>query len=183
MTDVLNETKVGMENAISYLKDEMKNIRTGRANPAMVDSVVVEVYGTQMRLKELASITVPEPRQLLINPYDVNNAPMIGKAIEKANLGLQPIVDANGVRINIPAMDEAARKEMCKLAHRKSEEAKGGIRDWRRKANDDLKAKKTSSEITEDDQKRLEKEVQNLTDKYCKIADDLEKEKEKEILG
>jgi ribosome recycling factor len=180
--EVVVATKTGMEDTISHLKAEFKNIRTGRANPAILDSVLVEVYGSSMKIRDLANVTVPESRQLLITPYDANTCGAIGKAIEKANLGIRPIVDANVVRLNVPTMDEATRKEMSKLASRKTEEAKISIRDWRRKANEELKVKKSNTQISEDDQKRLEKEVQILTDKYCKLADDLFKEKEKEIL-
>ena len=180
--DVVNATKSGMESSISHLKVEFKNIRSGRANPAILDGVLVEAYGSSMKIRDLANVTVPEARQILITPFDANLAGAIGKGIEKANLGVQPIVDANVVRINVPAMDEATRKEMAKLASRKCEDSKVSVREWRRKANEEIKAKKSSNELSEDDQKRMEKEVQNLTDKYCKIADDLFKEKEKEIL-
>src|SRR5262249_5243225 len=120
----LDQTKSKMVAAIEHLKHELNSIRTGRANPGMLDHVTVEVYGSQMRIKELASITTPEPRQLLITPFDRSHASAIGKAIEKANLGFMPIVDGNAVRIKIPAMDENMRKEMVKLCFKRLEEVK-----------------------------------------------------------
>ncbi len=106
---ILNLTEQKMQASIEHLKDELKKIRTGKANPAMVDEVKVEVYGSSMKLRDVASVTSPESRQLLITPYDRNNTDVIGKAIEKANLGFRPIVDGNVVRINIPQMDESVQ--------------------------------------------------------------------------
>ena len=113
------QTKAKMLAALEHLKAELKSIRTGRANPGMVEGVIVEVYGSPMRLKEIASVNAPESRMLLITPFDSKLASTIGKAIEKANLGLMPIVDGNMVRIKIPQMDENMRKEMVKLCHKR----------------------------------------------------------------
>ena len=132
MADIIEQTKAKMLAALEHLKNELKSIRTGRANPAMLDHIMVEVYGTNMRIKELGSITSPEPRQLLITPFDHTNKGPIAKAIEKANLGVMPIVDGNVVRIKIPQMDEAVRKEMIKLCAKRAEEAKVSIRNERR---------------------------------------------------
>lgn len=178
---VLDETEQHMQAAIDHLHGELKNIRTGRANPGLVEGVNVEVYGTMMRLQDLANVTSPEPRQLLITPYDHSNTPAVGKAIEKANLGVQPIVEGNVVRITIPAMDEALRSDMVKLCHKKREEAKVSIRNCRRDANDAIRKQKADGEIPEDVLKSLEKDIQNLTDKYCKNADEACAEKEKEV--
>ncbi|MCB1119155.1 MAG: ribosome recycling factor [Chlamydiia bacterium] len=178
----MQETKKKMEDAIDHLKHEMSGVRTGQANPAMLDSVMVEVYGTRMRIKELATVTSPEARQLLITPFDTNNTPSIGKAIEKANLGFMPVIDANAVRINVPPMDEALRKEMVKVLHRKLEDCKVSIRNVRREANDEVKQKKSSGEITEDDLKRMEKQIQDFTDQFCKKAEEMVAAKEKEVI-
>ena len=179
---IKEKTEEGMNAALNHLAQELKNIRTGRANPGILDSVTLEVYGSQMRLKDVANITVPEPRQLLITPFDKKNNGAIGKAIEKANLGLRPIVEGDMVRINIPAMDETVRKDMIKLCHKRLEEAKVGIRNVRAHFNKIARDEKAQSLISEDIMKKLEKEIQNLTDKYCKMADDISAQKEKEIL-
>lgn len=175
------QTKAKMLAALEHLKAELKSIRTGRANPGMVEGVLVEVYGSPMRLKEIASINAPESRMLLITPFDSKLASTIGKAIEKANLGLMPIVDGNMVRIKIPQMDENMRKEMVKLCHKRLEEAKISIRNIRRDGNDAVRKQKSSGEIPEDVMKKAEKNIQELTDKYCKEAEDITEKKEKEV--
>lgn len=176
------DTKTKMREAIEHFKKELNNLRSGRSNPAMLDSVMVEVYGTQMRLKELANVTAPESRQLLITPFDPQTAGPIAKGIEKSNLGLQPILEGNVIRINIPPMDESMRKEIVKQAKRKCEEAKVAIREVRRKGNELVRKQKADAEITEDQMKKGEKEIQDLTDKHCKQADELFTVKEKEIM-
>ena len=181
MPSIIDQTKSKMTAALEHLKNELKSIRTGRANPAMLDGVVVEVYGTQMRIKDLAQITTPEARQLLITPFDQTNKGAIGKAIERANLGVMPIIDGNVVRLKIPPMDEAMRKEMAKLCHKKREEAKVSIRNVRRESNDFLRRQKADGHIAEDEVNKQEKNIQDLTDKFCKEADDLAEKKEKEI--
>lgn len=178
---IVDQTKAKMTAALEHLKEELKGIRTGRANPGMVDSVMVEVYGSQMRIKDIASITVPESRQLLITPFDPTNSAMIGKGIERANIGFVPIVDGNVVRLRIPSMDENTRKEMIKLCHKRREEAKVSIRNIRRDANEAVRKQKSDGDIAEDIMKKLEKNIQELTDKFCKEADDLSDKKEKEI--
>lgn len=178
---IIDQTEQKMKASIDHLTDELKKIRTGQANPAMLENVTVEVYGTSMKLRDVASITTPEPRQLLVTPYDANNTQVIGKGIEKANLGFRPIVDANVVRINIPQMDESVRQEMVKLCHKKREEAKVSIRNVRRDSNEAVRKQKTDGEIGEDMEKKFEKDIQILTDKYCKIADDVSSVKEKEV--
>lgn len=176
-----DQTKAKMLTAIDHLKNELKSIRTGRANPGMLDSVSVDVYGTQMRLKDIASVTAPESRQLLITPFDPQNNSSIGKAIERANLGFMPIVDGNTVRIKISQMDESVRKEMVKLCHKRREEAKVSIRNIRRDGNEAGRKQKNDGLLAEDSLKKLENDIQKLTDQYCKEADDLAEKKEKEI--
>lgn len=183
MQEVLFETEKMMQGSLDHLKDELKNIRTGRASPAFLDGVLVDVYGSSMRLRDLATVTAPEPRQLMVTPFDQNTCGPISKAIEKGNLGVQPIIDGNIVRINIPPMDEAKRKEMVKLAREKCEKGKISIREARRKANESLKQHKADGDITEDALKASEKKVQDLTDRYCKLCDDAVSSKEEEVLA
>lgn len=178
---VTDQTKAKMLAALEHLKTELKSIRTGRANPGMVEGVMVDVYGSPMRLKDMASINAPESRMLLITPFDPKNVGAIGKAIEKANIGVMPIVDGNVVRIKIPQMDENMRKEMVKLCHKRLEEAKVSIRNIRRDGNDTVKKQKSAGEIPEDVMKKSEKIIQDLTDKYCKEAEDITEKKEKEV--
>lgn len=180
--NIQDQTKAKMQAAIEHLKEELKSIRTGRANPAILDGVVVELYGSPMRLKELASITAPEARMLLITPFEGRNASLIGKAIERANLNIMPIVDGNVVRIKIPPMDEAMRKEMVKICHKKREEAKVSIRNIRRDGNESARKLKNQGDLAEDGMKKLEKIIQELTDKFCQECDQLCEKKEKEVL-
>ena len=179
---VTKQVETKMQGAIDHLTEELKGIRTGQANPGMLDSVMVEVYGSPMRLRDIANVTRPELRQLLITPYDVNNNASIGKGIEKANLGFMPVVDGNAVRVTIPAMDENQRKEMAKLCHRRQEECKVSVRNARKEGNDTVRRMKADGDIAEDEQKRTEKQIQDLTDKYCKEADALAAKKEAEVM-
>jgi ribosome recycling factor len=172
----------GMTQALEHLTVELKNIRTGRANPGLVEGVLVEVYGSQMRLKDIANITMPELRQLLITPYDGNNAGAIRKGIELANLGLNPILEGGTVRITIASMDESQRKDMVKLSHKRREDCKISIRNARRDGNDFARKQKNDGDISEDLLKNEEKSIQDLTDEYCKKADELTAVKEKEVM-
>ena len=178
---IIDQTEQKMKASIEHLSDELKKIRTGQANPAMVENVNVEVYGTAMKLRDVASITSPEPRQLLITPFDANNNSAIGKGIEKANLGFMPIVDGNVVRVNIPPMDDSVRQDMVKLCHKRREEAKVSIRNVRRESNEAARKQKNDGDISEDLEKKFEKDIQVLTDKYCKVADEVSAVKEKEV--
>jgi ribosome recycling factor len=179
--NIKDQIKAKMDAAIEHLKNELKNIRTGRANPGMVEHITVEIYGSPMRLKDIASISAPEARQLLITPYDTQNANTIGKAIEKANLGLMPIVDGHTVRIKIPPMTEEFRKKMVKICHEENEKTKVSIRNIRREANELVRKQKSEGKIAEDVMKKLEKTIQELTDTHCKDADDVTEKKEKEL--
>lgn len=176
-----DEVKTRMNATLEHFKQELKNLRTNRANPGVVEGVSVDVYGTHMKVKELANITTPEARQILISPFDPQTAGAIAKGIEKANLNLQPILEGHSVRINVPPMDESMRKEIVKQGKKKAEDAKIAIRDIRRKSNDTIKNAK--GDLTEDMVKKLEKAIQELTDKFCKQIDDLFSTKEKEIMA
>ncbi|MCE2983648.1 MAG: ribosome recycling factor [Parachlamydia sp.] len=178
---ILDQTKSKMAAAIEHLKTNLKNIRTGRANPGMVENVSLEIYGSSMRLKDVAAISTPEPRQLLITPFDPQNVNGVAKGIERANLGLMPIVDGHAVRINIPQMTEEIRKKMAKMCHDEREQTKVSIRNIRREANEAARKQKADGDIAEDAMKKLEKNIQELTDKHCSEADSLAEKKEKEI--
>ncbi len=180
---IAKEAKTKMDAAIEHVRTEMKGIRSGKADPGLVDGVSVEIYGAQMRLRDVANVTTPEPRQLLITPYDATSTAAIGKAIEKAGLNLRPVVEANCVRINIPPMDGERRQEMVKLSKKRCEDGKIVIRNIRRDCNDQIKKQKTDGLLAEDQVKKLEKEIQDLTDKYCKDLDEIAKKKEQEILA
>jgi len=182
MSSVTEQTKTKMQTALEHFKNELKSLRSNRANPAMLDGVIVEAYGSQMRIKELANVTVPEPRQLLISPFDPQTAAAIAKGIEKANLNLQPVVEGQVIRINVPPMDESMRKQIAKQGKQKAEDAKIVIRDIRRKNNELVRKQKADGMTTEDVMKKEEKGIQDLTDKFCKEIDDLFTAKEKEIM-
>ncbi|MGE5196124.1 MAG: ribosome recycling factor [Anaerolineae bacterium] len=179
---MIDQTKSKMQAALEHFKAELKNLRTGRANTGIFDSVMVEVYGAQMRLRDLANVTAPESRQLLITPFDPQTTGPIAKGIERANLNLQPIIDGHVIRINIPPMDEQTRKEIVKIGKKKSEDAKIAIRDIRRKANEAIRKQKESGEVTEDVMKKSEKAIQDFTDQFCRDVDALLAAKEKEIM-
>ncbi|MDX8430768.1 MAG: ribosome recycling factor [Candidatus Algichlamydia australiensis] len=175
------EIQKKMEDALGHLQEDLRNLRTNRPNPGMLDSIVVEVYGSNMKIRDLGSVAVAD-RQLVVTAYDAQTAGPISKAIEKSSLGLQPILEGNIVRVPIPPMSEEVRKDMAKQAKEKGEKAKVSIRNIRRDGNDLVRKQKSSGDISEDDQKRLEKKIQELTDKCCKEADELVKSKEKDIL-
>ncbi len=179
---IADDTKAKMQDALEHFKKELSQLRSGRANPSILDAVSIEVYGTQMRIRELANVSTPESRQILITPFDPQTAGPIAKSIEKANLGLNPILEGNIIRINIPPMDENMRKEIVKQAKKKTEDAKVAVREVRRKGNDLVRKQKADSEITEDEMKKTEKKIQELTDDFCKQIDELFAVKEKEIM-
>ena len=174
-----DQTKSNMEGVITHFSKELANLRTGRASPSMLDGVDVEVYGANMRIRDLANVTTPEPRQLLITPFDPQTAGAIAKGIEKANLGIQPIKEEGIVRINVPPMDEAQRRDTVKFAKEKAEKAKVSIREARRKGNEQIDA---DSDLTEDGKRGEKKKVQDLTDQYCKQIDEMFSQREKEIM-
>ncbi len=176
------QTKAKMQAALEHFKTELRGLRSNRANPAVLDSVQVEVYGSFMRLKELANVTTPEARQLLITPFDPQTAGPIAKSIEKAGLNLQPVVEGSSIRIHVPPMDESMRKQIAKQAKQIAENTKVTIRDVRRKGNEAPRKDKADGVLTEDQMKKEEKTIQELTDKFCHEIDALYSAKEKEIL-
>jgi len=177
-----SETENKMKKTVEILRTELVKIRTGRANPGLVEDIKVESYGAQMPLSQLASITVPEPRQLLIRPWDKNILPQIEKAILKSDLGLTPSSDGNVIRLNIPLLTEENRQNISKLVHRIGEENKIAIRNIRRQAIETIKLMKKEKKISEDDEKKGEEKIQKLTDSYIEEIDRILKIKDKEIL-
>ncbi len=180
--DVMKEAKGGMTKAVDSLKKELTKVRTGRASISLLDDVRIDYYGTPTPLSQVGTLAVPEPRLITIQPWEKPLIPEIEKAIMKADLGLNPASDGNIVRIAIPALTEDRRKEMAKLAKSIGENSKIAVRNARRDANDMLKQMEKDKDISEDDLKRGEKEVQDLTDSYVKQIDDVVAAKEKEVM-
>lgn len=179
---VIANAKDKMQKAIQAYSRELASIRAGRANASLLDRVLVEYYGVPTPVNQLAGISVPEPRLLVIQPYDKSILGEIEKAILKSDLGLNPTSDGNIIRLAIPPLTEERRKELVKVVKKEAEEAKIAIRNIRRDANDDLKKLEKNGDITEDEHRGFADEVQKLTDDHIKKIDDMTKEKEKEIL-
>jgi ribosome recycling factor len=171
-----------MKGAIDSLKHDLSGLRTGRANTALLEPITIEVYGSHMPITQVATISAPEPRMLTVQVWDKSNIGPVEKAIRSAGLGLNPINDGNTIRLPIPDLTEERRKELAKLAHQYAEKARVAIRNVRRDGMDALKADENKKEISEDDRKRGETEVQKLTDDMIKAADEVAAHKEKEIL-
>lgn len=180
--DVIARTRVGMEKSIEALKKEFSRVRTGRASINLLDDVRVDYYGTPTPLSQIATLIVPEPRLITIQPWEKKLIPDIERAILRADLGLNPASDGVLVRIAIPPLTEDRRKEMVKLIKRMTEDAKVAIRNVRREANDSLKKLEKDKEISEDELKRGEKEIQDLTDGFVKKTDEVMAVKEKEVM-
>lgn len=172
-----------MKGAVDSLKGDLAGLRTGRANTALLDPITVEIYGSNMPLNQLATVSVPEPRMISVQVWDKSSIGPVEKAIRSAGLGLNPINDGNTLRLPIPDLTEERRKELAKLAGQYAEKARVAIRNVRRDGMEALKADEAKKEISEDDRKRAETEVQKLTDDMIKAADEAAVAKEKEILG
>jgi ribosome recycling factor len=172
-----------MKGAVEALRHDLSGLRTGRANIALLDPVMVEVYGQRMQLNQVATVSAPEPRMLSVQVWDKSTVGPVEKAIRSAGLGLNPINDGNTLRLPIPDLTEERRKELAKLASQYAEKARIAIRNVRRDGMENLKIDEAKKEISEDDRKRSETEVQKLTDEIIKAADDAASDKEKEILG
>ena len=171
-----------MDKAVEVFSKELSSLRTGRANSAMLDLVKVDVYGQQMPINQIASITTPEPRMINIQVWDQNNVNLIDAAIKKSELGLNPQVDGQLIRLPIPELNEERRIELKKLIKSMGEKCKISIRNCRRDANEELKKLLKDKEIGEDEEKSFEKNVQTITDNHIKIVDDKVSSKEKEIM-
>lgn len=182
ISQIKGQTQEKMEKAIQVLKKDLLTIRAGRANPAMLEKVQVEYYGTTMPLNQLANISTPDPRSLVIQPWDKSALNEIERAILKSDLGLTPTNDGNVVRINLPPLTEERRTELVKVARKMGEEAKVAIRNVRRDANDEIKKLEKNGELPEDESRRAQDEIQKLTDRFIKEVDQVIAGKEKEIL-
>jgi len=180
--DILLDAEEKMEKSMEFLHEQFAGIRTGKASPALVENVQVPYYGTPTRLKELAGISTPEPRLIVIKPYDPSALGEMEKAILAANLGVTPMNDGRLIRVPIPELDEERRGELTKVARRMTEEARVAVRNVRREANDRIKALEKGSTITEDDRKEALAEVQKLTDQHVTRFDETLAKKEAEIM-
>ena len=173
---------VKMDKAVEVFSKELSSLRTGRANAAMLDLVKVDVYGQQMPINQIGSITTPEPRMINIQVWDVNNVPLVDAAIKKSDLGLNPQIDGQLIRLPVPELNEERRTELKKLIKSVGEKCKVSIRNIRREANEELKKLLKAKEIGEDEEKSAEKNVQTITDDHIKIVDEKVSLKEKEIM-
>ena len=180
--DILLETEDSMDKAVEYMNHEFSSVRTGKASPALVENIEVQAYGTPMRMKQLALITTPEPRLLVIQPFDMSTMKAIEKGIKESKLGINPNVDGKLIRLRIPELSEERRRDLCKTVRTMAEEARVRIRAIRRDGMEGLKKLEKEGDITEDDLRTNEKEVQTLTDKSVKAIDVAVAAKEAEIL-
>ncbi len=180
--EYIQELKNEMEKSLEALKKEFSKVRTGRASVSLLDSVRVDYYGTPTPLNQLATISVPEPRLITIQPWDANIIKDIEKAVLKADLGLTPNNDGKIIRVAIPALTEERRKELVKVIKKMGEASRVSIRNHRRKTNDELKSLKTNKELPEDEFFKSQDEVQKITDKYIQQCDELMNQKEKDIM-
>lgn len=182
IADVKSNASAGMTKALESFKRDLSKVRTGRASLSLLDDIKVDYYGTPTPLNQVGSMAVPEPRMITIQPWEKNLIGEIEKAILKADLGLNPSSDGQVIRIVFPPLTEERRREMVKQVKRMGEDAKVGIRSVRREANDTLKKLEKDKDITEDEQKRGEKEIQDLTDDYVARVDKVIEEKEKDLM-
>jgi ribosome recycling factor len=180
--DVQQRLKEKMEKTVSILKENLNTVRAGRANPALLDKVVVEYYGTPTPLNQIANISAPDPRSLLVTPFDPKSLHDIEKAISASNIGINPSNDGKSLRLQIPQLTEERRRELTKLIHKFGEDAKVAVRNERRDANEKLKKQEKDGDLTEDDLKDEEKEVQKQTDECITEIDVVIAGKEKELL-
>ena len=179
---ILEDAEERMQKSIDFLKLEMDSIRTGRANPSMLDSMKIEAYGTQMPINQLATISVPEPRMLVIQPFDKGMLPTLEKELQKSDLGLTPNNDGSVIRLSIPQMTQERRQEMIKRLKRLQEDARVSIRNVRRDALENLRSLEKNKEISQDDLRREQDSLQKITDAHITRADDEASRKESELI-
>ncbi len=182
LEDLLAQTEARFRKAIDALKHEVATVRTGRAAPSLVENLEVEAYGVPTPLIQLAAIAAPEPRMIVITPWDKGLIKAIEKSIQSSDLGLAPNSDGNLIRLNLPTLTEERRRDLVKVVHKKVEEGRVEIRTLRRHTHEEMKAKEKSSGVSADDVKRAEAALQKVTDRYVLIADEIGQAKEKEIL-
>lgn len=180
--DILLEAEMAMEKSVDYLTHEFSAVRTGKASPALVENLDVQAYGSTMKLKQLALITTPEPRLLVVQPFDAGTVQDIERALKESKIGIMPAVDGKVIRLPIPELSEERRKELVKSLSKMAEEARVRVRANRRAALDETKKLKASGDLTEDGLRDAEDEVQKLTDRFVKSIDDHLKHKEAEVM-
>jgi len=182
ISDVVTDAERRMTKAVEAAQHDYQSIRTGRANPALLDRINVDYYGTPTPVNQVATISVPEPRLLLIAPWDKSAVQQIERAILKSDLGLTPISDGNVVRLSIPTLTEERRRDLIKLLHKKAEEHRVAVRNVRRDANEELKRLEKAGDVSEDDIHRAQEEMQKKTEKHIEQIDGITKAKEEELL-
>ena len=182
MNELIKNTEEKMEKSIAALERDYKAVRAGRANAGVLDKITVDYYGVPTPVQQMAAVSTPEARTLIIQPWDASTLKEIEKAILTSDIGINPQNDGKVIRLNFPPLTEERRKEIVKDVRKKGEDAKVALRNQRRDALDKLKALKKGNQITEDDESNGEKKIQNLTDKFCKEVDTLSAAKEKEIM-
>jgi len=182
LKEVYKETEARMKGAIQALEEDLSGIRTGRASPALIERLQVEYYGNPTPLIQLASISVPEPRSLLIKPFDISSLKAIERAIQASDLGLTPNNDGKSIRLNLPPLTEERRRELVKVVHNRVEEARVAARNVRRDSIRDLREFEQEKLISEDELKKGEEELQKITERYIEMINAIGERKEKEIL-
>ena len=179
---IISDAEERMKKSVEVFKKDLLGIRTGRATPAILDRVQVEAYGSTCPISQVANITVPDPRSIVIQPWDKSVLGSIDKAIQKSDVGIHPVNDGNIIRLSIPPLTGERRKELTKVVRKKAEDGKVSLRNIRRDVNDELKKQKKVSSASEDEIKTATDKVQKLTDKYIKVFDEIAASKEKEII-
>ena len=181
-TEVINSSEDKLKKTLDALKKDYGTLRAGRATPSLLDKVMVDYYGTPTPVNQMANVTIPEPRIIMIKPYDKGSLKEIEKAIQKSDLGLTPNSDGVAIRLTIPQPTQERRKELVKVVNKKAEDAKVAMRNIRRDANEAIKKLEKDKKITEDDRKDAQDKVQKLLDKYIKLVDSTKTAKEKEVM-
>lgn len=176
------EARAHMDKALEAMRREFTGVRTGKASPVLLEMVRVEAYGSKMPLNQVASVSAPEPRMLIVQPWDKGLVPVVEKAIRNAELGLNPATDGGLIRVPIPALNEERRREMVRMLHKLAEEGRIAVRHARQEANKALKQQQSDGDVSEDDARRQMDEVQKLTDEYISKVDQLLKAKEEEVM-
>ncbi len=180
--EIMSQAKEKMTKTKEYFQKDMQSLRAGRANPQILDKIVVDYYGAQTPLRQLGNVMAPEPRLLTISLYDPKAISLVEKAIQKSDLGLNPSNDGKIIRLVVPELNEERRRDLTKVVRKGAEETKVAVRNTRRDAMESIKKLKKNSEITEDDQSKAEKDLQKLTDNFIKEVDKIAADKEKEIM-
>ncbi|NIM04618.1 MAG: ribosome recycling factor [Armatimonadetes bacterium] len=180
--DLLKRTKKQMEAALEAAKRESTAIRTGRANPSLLDRVMVEYYGDMVPVRHIATVTAPEPRLLVIKPFDPSTTPAVRKALQGSDLGVNPLVEADIIRLPLPVLTEERRRELVKEVHKKTEEKKVEVRNSRREAIDEMRKLEKTHKISEDELRYFQEQVQKLTDAHIQELEELQEKKEEELL-